>query len=63
MEKARVRCWELIDSVKINKINDIYNDEINQHMYRYNWIRYLAVYRDTVDPSPRIYLEMDKRDT
>ena len=61
MEKSEYECLRLINLVKKNNIAKIYRDEINQHMYLYNWIRYLAVYKSCDIPTARrIHFEMDK---
>ncbi len=61
MEKAECECRKLINKIRQKNIANEYRDEINQHMYLYNWIRYLAVYKSCDIPTARrIHFEMDK---
>ena len=61
MEKAKIECMNLINLVKKYNIPIIYQDEYNKNIYRYNWVRYLAILRTEMGTSPRLYIKNDKR--
>lgn len=66
-EKSKVECEKLINMVRQKRIifqkkniADIYKDEYNKNLFKFDRFKYLATYRNSMDPSPRIHFEMDK---
>ena len=61
MEKSIYECKKLINKIRQKNIVKIYHDEYNKNMFKFDYRRYLAIYKYRGIPtSRRIYFKMDK---
>lgn len=45
MNKAKAECLKLINKIKQNKIAEIYTNEVNKNLFKFDGCKYLSIYK------------------
>jgi hypothetical protein len=65
VDRATNECKKLINKIINNsqqkKISDIYKNEYNKNLHRYNRTRYLSIFKSDMAPSTCVYKQINNR--